>query len=191
MPYTSEHKKKSREKILKSAWKLFSRKGFDNVSIDDLMHDAGMTRGAFYAHFKTKSELYRESILSILANGRLAAHKPEELSDQQWLKFLLGGYLSQEHIDDEPSPCPLAFLATDVVNREPQVRKAYTQVYKNLVDLVEKHCDQDSERIMAITAMMIGSVAIGRALDDSGIVENLLSSSRNVAERLTRHCVGD
>lgn len=184
MPYTSEHKRNSREKILKSAWKLFSRKGFDNVSIDDLMNDAGLTRGAFYAHFKTKSDLYQESILAILTNGRLAAQKPSELSDQQWVKLLLNGYMSRGHIDNEPSPCPLAFLATDVANREPQVRKAYTQVYKNLNKLIGQHCDQDSELIMAITAMMIGSVAIGRALDDPATVDRLLTSGRNVAERL-------
>ena len=184
MPYTAEHKRNSRERILKSAWKLFSRRGFDNVSIDDLMHDAGLTRGAFYAHFKTKSELYQESILSILINGKLAARKPAELSSQQWLKFLLGGYISRGHIDDEPSPCPLAFLATDVANREPEVRKAYTQVYKNLNKLIEKHCDRDNELVMAITAMMIGSVAIGRALDDPAMVDTLMHSSRKVAERL-------
>ena len=184
MPYTSEHKRTSREKILKSAWKLFSRRGFDNVSIDELMNAAGMTRGAFYAHFKTKSDVYQESILAILTNGRLSTPKPDALSDRQWLKLMLSGYLSRGHIDDEPSPCPLAFLATDVANREPRVRQAYTQVYRSLINLIRKHCDQDRELIMAITAMMIGSVAIARALDDSGTGDRLLISSRKVAERL-------
>ncbi len=184
MPYTLEHKRISREKILKSAWSLFSRRGFDNVSIDDLMSDAGMTRGAFYAHFGTKSELYREAILSVLAHGRLNQREPDGISDKAWLKFLLNGYLSRGHIEKEPSPCPLAFLVTDVANREPPVRDAYTQVYRKLVGLIEQHCDQDSDVVMAITAMMIGGVSIGRALDDSELVDQLLSSVEKVAERL-------
>lgn len=184
MPYTLEHKRNSREKILKSAWKLFSRRGFDNVSIDDLMGDAGMTRGAFYAHFGTKSELYREAILSVVGNSRIHQGEPDDVSDGDWVKVLLRGYLSRGHIDKEPSPCPLAFLVTDVANSEPKVRNAYTQVYRKLISLIQQHCQQDSDVVMAITAMMIGSVSIGRALDDASMVDQLLASSRNVAERL-------
>ena len=57
MPWTTEHKQKSREKILSSAARLFTKKGFDAVSIDDVMRLAGLTRGAFYAHFKSKSDV--------------------------------------------------------------------------------------------------------------------------------------
>ena len=62
MPLSAEHKKQSRQKILESAFFLFTEQGFENVSIDVIMKKAGMTRGAFYAHFASKSDLYKESI---------------------------------------------------------------------------------------------------------------------------------
>lgn len=92
--------------------------------------------------------------------------------------------LSRQHIDKEPSPCPLAFLVTDVANREPKVRDAYTRIYKGLVDLMTRYSGKDEDIVLAITAMMIGSVSIGRSLDDPATVDRLLASSRTVAETL-------
>jgi TetR/AcrR family transcriptional regulator, transcriptional repressor for nem operon len=58
MPYPPGHRDEVREKIIHSARKLFNQFGFDNVSVDRIMADAGLTRGGFYAYFKSKSELY-------------------------------------------------------------------------------------------------------------------------------------
>jgi AcrR family transcriptional regulator len=60
MPYPPGHHEETRAKIIRSARKLFNRLGFDRVSIDAIMADAGLTRGAFYSYFNTKSDLYAE-----------------------------------------------------------------------------------------------------------------------------------
>ena len=60
MPYSKEHKAKSRERILQSAYQLFATRGFNQVTIDEVMQDCSLTRGAFYAHFISKSDLYSE-----------------------------------------------------------------------------------------------------------------------------------
>jgi TetR/AcrR family transcriptional repressor of nem operon len=75
MPYSSEHRERVREKIVQSARRLFNRKGFNAVSIDDVMADAGLTRGSFYAYFDSKSDLYATSITAILSE------KSIEISD--------------------------------------------------------------------------------------------------------------
>ena len=62
MPYTAEHKQQTRERIVESARRLFNRRGFDEVSIDQIMSQAGLTRGGFYNHFQTKEELYCEAL---------------------------------------------------------------------------------------------------------------------------------
>src|ERR1700704_1176038 len=62
MPYTAEHKQATRERILESARRLFNDKGFAEVSIDEVMDKAGLTRGGFYRHFRDKSELYAEAV---------------------------------------------------------------------------------------------------------------------------------
>ena len=127
MPYTKEHKQRSRERVLESAAKLFTSKGFDNTSIDEIMLDAQMTRGAFYAHFANKSELYSQALIYAASTSRLAIGKPDEMTEQAWLTKLLEGYLSMAHVNHEVSACPVAFLATDVVVRDPRIRKTYTK----------------------------------------------------------------
>ena len=187
MPYSSEHKQKSREKILDSALKLFTQHGYDKVSIDKLMQHAGLTRGAFYAHFSNKSDIYAEAILAAVRRSQSLLPQAEGLSDHQWLKDLFFTYLSHEHISRQAPSCPLAFLATDVANRDPQARRAYTDVYKQLNALIQnklmngKSADDTS---FAITAMMIGGVALGRALNETETVDRVLDSCRQTALRL-------
>ncbi len=166
MPYPKQHKQRSRQRILDSAYRLFSRRGFEAVAIDDIMADAGMTRGAFYAHFSSKSELYRQALIHTIVQSPVAQSKPPRLSAKSWLKELLGGYLHTDHIRQSGAPCPLAFLATDMAVREPQVRKAYTDSFKNTNRIIAEYAQSFSScsdrRILAITAMMIGGAAIAR-----------------------------
>ena len=69
MPYSPEHKRETRERILKSARHLFNRKGFAEVTIDEIMAEAGLTRGGFYNHFDTKERLYAEAISQFICDG--------------------------------------------------------------------------------------------------------------------------
>ena len=62
MPYPAGHREQVREKIVDSARRLFNRNGFGNVSIASIMADTGLTHGAFYGYFDSKSELYAESL---------------------------------------------------------------------------------------------------------------------------------
>ena len=63
MPYTAEHKHQTRKRIVQSARRLFNRNGFAEVSIQQIMEEAGLTHGGFYKHFSAKEELYREAVL--------------------------------------------------------------------------------------------------------------------------------
>jgi TetR/AcrR family transcriptional repressor of nem operon len=56
MPYSLTHKQETRERIVNSARRLFNRKGFTEVTIDEIMKHAGLTRGGFYRHFDTKEQ---------------------------------------------------------------------------------------------------------------------------------------
>ncbi len=181
MPYTKEHKDRSRERILQSAARLFPRFGYDAVSIDQLMQDAGLTRGAFYAHFGNKAEVYAEAIIYTALNS--AFHLAED--DDDWLMKSVDAYLSREHIDDRDFPCPLAFLVTDVNRRDDAIRSTYTRVYKSLNRLLGKGT-KDMDSVMAATAMMIGGVAVARALNDRRTSDKLLATCRETVKGLLR-----
>ena len=191
MPYSSTHKQNSREQILRGAMSLFSRKGFAKVSIDELMAEAGMTRGAFYAHFKSKSALYAETVMFAALNSGIVTQLNPDDSELSWFGRVVDGYLDISHVEADVSTCPLAFLATDVASSDLTVRQAYTEVYKGLVKLFDKNRPQrmakrDPDLNLAITALMIGGVAVSRALHDKALVKKLLKSCRTVAHQLAQ-----
>ncbi|WP_293268490.1 TetR/AcrR family transcriptional regulator [Neptunomonas sp.] len=179
MAWNNEHKKKTRERILNSAAKLFAQNGFDHIGINDVMKDAGLTRGAFYAHFSSKAELYAESIITAaMSTGR----KTDPLNPEApSFDGLLKTYLSMEHRQGDLFRCPLAFLTTDITQRDDQVRNAYTRVFKGFVKNLDKHSIQQSgtkntTRSMQQAVMLIGGLAIARAINDDELAKELLSS---------------
>ncbi len=187
MPLSKEHKQRSREHILDSAIRLFAVRGFNKVSIDQLMLDAGMTRGAFYAHFKSKEELYAQAMIAA-ANKSMIMNCDK--NSAEFYKLIINGYLDMAHVKQETEPCALSFFVTDVANEKKEVRKVYTQIFKGLIQILasqhsEKNREKNSKKIMAIAAMMIGGVAVSRVLiDDDDAVEELLESCRSVAKKL-------
>ncbi len=184
MPYSEEHKQRSRQKILKSALMLFTRKGFDKVSINEVMANAGMTRGAFYAHFKSKGELYAEAILTVTAGNNKNTRRQGAM-----LTTLISGYLSRQHVNQERGACPLAFLATDIATRDDNVRDAYTKAYKGFVKLVNQQLppkgnEANEDTALAFLALLIGGVAISRAINDDTTIERILSACRHSAKQM-------
>lgn len=187
MPWSTEQKQMTRDRILESAVKLFSARGFDNVTINNVMQEAQLTHGAFYAHFNSKHELYTEAITAATKNSILAKAQEEDGCENLNLSRLIAAYLDIDHVHQKAPPCPLAFLATDVANREDEVRHAYTKVYKDLITILNKqlnHLPSRNERALVLSALMIGGVAISRALNDEQVVMNLLVSCRKYAEEL-------
>lgn len=190
MPLTKEHKQQSREKMLSSAIELFSRRGYDNVSIDDVTMQAGLTRGAFYAHFKSKSDLYAQAIRQASKNNAITQEHFKGAQGKAFIRKIIDGYLSSEHVTGAISPCPLAFLATDVANKDDTIRSVYTEVFRNLSALMKAESElptkgDQRDVMLATSAMMIGGVVIARALTDTRLADQLLKSCRTVAHQLT------
>ncbi len=186
MPYTKEHKNKTREKILESSFKLFALKGFEGVTVNELMKNCGLTRGAFYAHFSSKAELYSESLKFAASGTKLASFKPEDIPSKKWLALLLDEYLSLEHVRGEHTiTCPLAFLATDINMQDDEIKSAYSDVYYGMHSTIMKYAtsytDCDQHDILSVTTMIIGAVAIARTLPDQESIMALLTACRREA----------
>ncbi|TXH69656.1 MAG: TetR/AcrR family transcriptional regulator [Thiothrix sp.] len=185
MPYPATHKPQTRERILNSAAQLFTKNGYEGVSIDQVMAEAGLTRGAFYSHFADKSSLYAAAI-QYASKERFRFYRAE-LTAGVSIERLIEGYLHPDHIKGRDMPCALAFLVSDISQREQQVRSTYTEVYKGLLQGLEHlGTDEKRERLACIAAsvLMIGGVAIGRALDDEQITSDLLEACRAVSLQL-------
>src|SRR3982751_6204753 len=104
MPYTAEHKQKTRNRIVQAARKLFNRDGFAAVSISNVMSEAGLTHGGFYKHFARKEDLYQEAVLEFICQDVPDAWQRKYIDPSQagpaLARMILDAYLSDEHFSD-------------------------------------------------------------------------------------------
>lgn len=178
MAWNKDHKQNSRKKILDSADSLFAEKGFEKTGIDEVMQNAGMTRGAFYSHFSSKSELYQEAMtFGALRRFRLALETRGDLDSNLNLDCMVQHYLSLAHIQGEGG-CPLAFLVTDVAQQNDSIRNTYTRLFKGLSDRMTQASPLDRQQVLAKMVLMVGGVAIARALSDDESRNELLEAVR-------------
>ncbi|GAA6206229.1 TetR/AcrR family transcriptional regulator [Thalassotalea sp. SU-HH00458] len=170
MAWHKHHKKQSKDKILTSAADLFTRYGFEKVSINQVMENAKLTRGAFYAHFASKSELYAQAITKagILASNDHLSHCDGSLMG------ITKRYLSGEHRNETVKHlCPLAFLVTDINQQNKTVKDTYTNIFKGFVDNTNQQikCDQ---KALQVATLMIGGLALSKAINDPVLSDKLL-----------------
>lgn len=180
MPWNTEHKQQTREQILMAAAALFSHKGFDAISIDDVMQQAGLTRGAFYAHFKSKSALYNEAIMygGVCARARL--HGDDTLTIEE----LARRYLRRDLTNNLEEYCPLAFLVTDIAHRDETIRNTYGRMLKGYQQHLA-HLGLTDENAVAASVLLIGGLAMSRAVSDNdSMVEKLRENCLRVVAML-------
>jgi TetR/AcrR family transcriptional repressor of nem operon len=181
MPWPDDKRDRTRQRILDSAARLFSLRGFDGVSLDDLMTEAGLTRGAFYHHFRTKTEVYRESIAYA---GKVGGARLEALGSAG-LVSLVDQYLSADHRHGDDLRCPLAFMSTDVAHRDHEVRSSYTRTFENFVSRLQCGLqDASRQRALQLAVTLIGGVAIARAFDDEELAKELFAACRTAGRAL-------
>lgn len=178
MPWNAQHKESSRARILDAAAGCFTSRGFDAVSIDEVMSQAGMTRGAFYAHFSSKADLYSQAIRQAAENG---AHHLDLLTTPQQR---IDAYLSQS-TNHHDAACPLACLVSDVAHRDNQVRATYTALLEDFLLRFQTDADDTSTRHQALmqAVAMIGSLAMARTVDTPELAAELLNAGRDLAAR--------
>lgn len=173
MPYPPEHKAETRSNIVASARRLFNRRGFAEVTIDEIMSDAGLTRGGFYNHFATKDELYAEAISQTMRCEKIGADgtsldftlPPEQITQQ-----LIAAYLSDRHFQDVEDTCPLVALPSDTARGGAPVRQAYRDVLGAMVGLFEASQGKRSdarERAVTMATLCVGGMVLARAVDDT------------------------
>ncbi len=193
MPYSVEHKQMSRKKIVESARVLFNRHGFQDVTIEMVMAEAGLTRGAFYGHFPSKEALYEAAVSSFLM-GRGAIWREESgvhsaTSGAEMSRRMINGYLSSEHLDDLDGQCPMIALPSDVARANPQVRLAYQELLGAMVGLFETGVDSTTgparEQALSLAALCVGGMILARTLPDSGLAEEVRRAAFNTAQSMT------
>jgi TetR/AcrR family transcriptional repressor of nem operon len=185
MPYTSEHKTRTRDKIVESARKLFNRHGFEQVSIDRVMAEAGLTRGGFYNHFNSKDQLYAAAVASFInCNPFTARDEPPPEDPLQLALSLVNLYLSDEILEDIDSHCPLYALPGDVARAGLTPQKAYTELMRSLTEVYKMalgNTPDGESRAQVIVSLCVGGMVLARTTDDLELRTSLRASARRQA----------
>lgn len=172
-------KQASHERIVAAAARAIRRSGYDGTGVADIMREAGLTHGAFYAHFESREAMLAEAV------GRACAESAAAAADviartpaEQTLATLLSAYLSPEHVANAELGCPLAALGSETPRQAPEVRRTTTAHIKAMIDLLSRQSPdwgrpEAHERALLTLSTMVGAVVLARLVDDPALSERL------------------
>jgi len=174
--YGKEHKQATRQRIIESAGRRFKRDGIDGSGIATLMKDAGLTNGAFYAHFASKEDLVASALADQL--HQQGASFSEYTPDRAGLEQFVREYLSVEHRDNPADGCPSAALLDEIGRSSDATKRAFTDVLIGSDAIAARMAPDDpqSARVKALSlfAMMVGTLQLSRALADRQLADAVL-----------------
>jgi TetR/AcrR family transcriptional regulator, transcriptional repressor for nem operon len=175
--YGKEHKQETRRRIIKAAGRRLKRDGIDGSGVATLMADAGLTNGAFYAHFTSKEDLVTTAVADELRtqSENLEAVAPGRDGVEQ----LVRAYLSPEHRDNPEDGCPSAALLDEIGRCTDTTKQAYTEGVLAFIDDIAARLaphDPPSARVktLSVYAQMIGTLQLSRALADRQLADEIL-----------------
>ena len=185
MRYPKDQKQATRQRILEAAGRRFKQDGIDGAGVAAVMSDAGLTNGAFYAHFESKEDL----VANVLADQlRMQRQGFDGLpSDRAGLEAIIRAYLSPEHRDQSADGCPSAALLDEIARRPAATRQVFTDELMAVIDDIASRLDPadvEAARTDALTVfgLMVGTLQLARALTDRDLSDQLLA--RGVAAAL-------
>lgn len=176
-------KEASHERIVSAAAKAIRRSGYGGTGVADIMKEAGLTHGAFYAHFESREAMLAEAADRAGAESNaLAADVIASVPPDQALQALMQVYLSKEHLEGIETGCPNSALGSEMPRQSPAVRLAATLRIKEMVDLVARQFPDwgkpsAHERALVTVATMVGTLILARAVDDAALSDAWCSAT--------------
>ena len=175
--YGKEHKEATRRRIVDKAGRRLKANGIDGSGIATLMADAGLTNGAFYAHFASKEDLVATAVADQLRvqGERYSAAPP----GREGVRKMVREYLSVTHRDSLQDGCPSAALLAEIGRCGQDTKRAYTEGVLAIVDEIAGRLaphDPRSARgeTLGLFAMLIGTMQLSRALSDQQLADEIL-----------------
>jgi AcrR family transcriptional regulator len=191
MPYPVGHRTEVKRKIVESARRLFNRHGFDNISVDQIMAGAGLTRRGFYSYFESKSDLYAEVLGCFFTDPEWKncwEGVDVDLTSGDVGPQVVRAYLSRQHFEDVENSCPMVALPTDVSRSGESAKRAFETVFQAMVSVLERSSKENvrSRRMtaQAMAALCVGGMVVARAMDNRGVADELRDACMAVALEL-------
>jgi TetR/AcrR family transcriptional repressor of nem operon len=210
MRRSKEAKQQTHTRIVEAAARRFRADGIAGVAITDLMGEAGLTHGGFYAHFDNKDALVAEACAAGLAQSRgRMLQSVRKLPAEQRIAAFVARYLTIAHRDHPEAGCMMPALSAEVARSAPAVRATYTEAIKDYRDelaALPRTADgfdgsddaggtddaKASDEAFVLLAGLAGTMLLARAIDDPDLSERMLRVNREFYGRVfSRHSVAD
>jgi TetR/AcrR family transcriptional repressor of nem operon len=178
-------KEATHERIVETAARAIRRSGYRGAGVADIMKEAGLTHGGFYAHFESREGMLAEAAdragadtVAFLAGVAAAAPPKQELD------AMLRAYLSKEHVESAETGCAVAALGSEMPRQAPKVRRAATHRIKEMIDLVARQLPDwgrpgAHERALVTLATALGALILARAVDDPKLSDAVRRAALN------------
>lgn len=175
----SDKKSKTRQRILDAARSALVQQGPADPSVSQVMGAAGLTVGGFYAHFDSKDELMLEAFSQLLAERRaLLAQLDPALDGTERRALVAAFYLSRKHRDAEVQACPIP----NALSEMQRLPDAFRDVLAEHVELMTAQMvdrPEDIDKALADFALMVGGLAVARALGDGELSDRILRAAKS------------
>jgi TetR/AcrR family transcriptional regulator, transcriptional repressor for nem operon len=172
-------KEASHERIVAAAARAIRHSGYDGTGVADIMKEAGLTHGAFYAHFESREAMLAEAMGRACAESAAAASAMAAvMPPDEVLASMLQAYLSRQHQDQVDLGCPLAALGSETPRQAPEVRRVTTQHIKAMVDLLIRQSPdwgrpEAQDQALATLSTLVGALVLARAVDEPALADRL------------------
>jgi TetR/AcrR family transcriptional regulator, transcriptional repressor for nem operon len=185
MRYSREHKLETHARIVKKASVRLREKGAHGIGVADLMKEAGLTHGGFYAHFDSRDALVIEAFADAMDRStehwrKLAEHSPPE----KRLGAIVDSYLTPAHRDDPGRGCAVPALGAEIARESPKTRKAFAAKLEQMIDMLAAQIPDLSpkaagKQAMAAIATMMGTVVLARIAGNGEFSDEILKAGRD------------
>jgi TetR/AcrR family transcriptional repressor of nem operon len=185
MRYSKEHKFQTHERIVKKASVKLREKGAHGIGVADLMKDAGLTHGGFYAHFDSRDALVIEAFTHAMDRSTARWRKlSEETPVEKRLSKIVNTYLAPVHRDDLGHGCAVPALAAEIARESAKTRRVFSGRMEQMIDMLAEQfhgMPRKAARKEAVAALatMMGSLVMARVAGNSELSEEILKSGRD------------
>jgi TetR/AcrR family transcriptional repressor of nem operon len=185
MRYSKEHKLETHGRIVKKASVRLREKGAHGVGVADLMKEAGLTHGGFYAHFDSREALVIEAFVYAMDRGRERWRKLVEATPpEKRLATIVDSYLSRLHRDDPGSGCAVPTLGAEIARESPKTRKAFAAKLEQMIDMLAAQIPEvprkaARKQAMAAIATMMGTLVLARVAGNGDFSDEILGAGRD------------
>jgi AcrR family transcriptional regulator len=177
-----DQKRETRQRILEAAARGFRKGGFGGLGVDGLAREAGVTSGAFYVHFKSKSDAFREAVAQGVADVERGVRHFQTASPKSWWSEFVRFYLGVKRKCDLAESCGLQSLASEVARADAPSRKAFTAELMKVAQVIAdgprpSDAPASVEGAYIALSTLIGAVTLTRAVDDASLANGIAAAA--------------